>query len=433
MENYTYEQAVEYLYKIPTFAGKNSFENTKEFLHELGGFEKLNNVIHVAGTNGKGSVCSYVQSVLLKAGYSVGMFTSPHLVSINERICLNGKYTDDNTFVKAFTKVKRLVDLRIQRGCTHPAFFEFVFAIALIIFEEFKPDYIILETGLGGRLDATNIIEKPLACAITSIGLDHTEYLGDSIAQIAFEKAGIIKNSVPIVFDADEKEVRDVILKRANEENSKYIPVYEKNVKIKKIGEKYIDFLIKCSYDKTVCINLKSNALYQTKNVLIAVEILNALNIDLDTNIIKNGIENAVWHGRMQWIKKDFLIDGAHNLAGIDKVTDSILALNKNIILIFSAVADKNYQKMISVLCERLPIEEVIVTELNTHRRASIDELKKLFDIYFGKNTQAEVYSEKKVCDAVLLAESHLKKYDNAIIFAAGSLYLVGEIIELMQ
>jgi len=423
--NYTYDSAVEYLYRIPLFAGKNTFENTKDFLHELGSFEEMKNVIHVAGTNGKGSVCAFVQSVLLEAGYKVAMFTSPHLVCINERIRINGENVSNETFTESFTKVKKAVDERVGRGLPHPAFFEFIFGMACVIFADENPDYIILETGLGGRLDATNIIRKPLITAITTIGLDHTQYLGDTISLIAKEKAGIIKESVPVVFDADNREVSDVICSKSALKHAGLVPVYEKNVKIIKKSNKRIDFLVNYGYDKFICINLGTCATYQVKNSHIAIEIIHSLFTEFDESVLKRGIENSNWQGRMEWIEPFFLIDGAHNMAGINQLIDSLIPLNKKILLIFSAVDDKDYQQMISTLCGGIEIVEVIITKLNVSRGVNIEKLRDLFRIHLDSG----IFLEDNCFDAVSLAKTHLSKYEDAIIVATGSLYLVGEIL----
>ena len=159
-------------------------------------------VIHVAGTNGKGSVCAYLNSVLQTAGYSVGMFTSPHLESINERFQINGKNVENEQLVHAFERVQRAATVMRREGMPHPTFFEFLFAMAMVLFEENHVEYAVLETGLGGRLDATNVIKKPAVTVITSVSLDHTEWLGGTIEEIAAEKAGIIKAGVPVVYDA---------------------------------------------------------------------------------------------------------------------------------------------------------------------------------------------------------------------------------------
>lgn len=422
---YTYHDAVEYLCKIPSFASKNTFENTRDFMHELGKFEEMKNVIHVAGTNGKGSVCSYVQSVLMQAGYTVGMFTSPHLVTINERIRINNECVSDEIFTCAFEKVKRTVDIRLKEGLPHPAFFEFIFAMACVIFEEKNLDYIILETGLGGRLDATNIVNKPLVSAITSIGLDHTQYLGDTISLIAEEKAGIIKEGVPVVFDADSMEVYDVISRKAALKHAQLIPVYEKNVKIKKNTNKRIDFLINSEYDKNICVSLSTCALYQVKNAHIAYEIIHNLFENFDDTVLIKGISSSKWRGRMEWIDSSFLLDGAHNMAGINKLVESLGALNTKILLLFAAVDDKDYEQMINVLCTNLDIVEVVITKLSVNRSADVGKLRELFRVHSDR----EIFTENCCEDAFLLAKSHLQKYEDAIIVATGSLYLVGEIL----
>lgn len=422
--NYTYGQAVEYLYKIPAFAGKNTFESTKEFMHELGAYENMKNVIHVAGTNGKGSVCSYVQSVLLKAGYKVGMFTSPHLVLINERIAINGKQIDNKTFAEGFSIVKEVVDKRVLEGKSHPAFFEFMFAIACIAFEKSNLDYIILETGLGGRLDATNIVNKPLITAITTIGLDHTQYLGNTIEEIALEKAGIIKEGITVVFDADNSAVTEIIREKSAMKNAKKIEIFEQNVKIIKNTIKRIDFLAKYGYDN-ICVSLNTSALYQVKNASIALGILQNLPINLTEDVVKKGLEASIWHGRMEWLDDDFLIDGAHNMAGVKQLVKSVSALNKKIILIFSAVNDKDYRQMIEKLCSGLDIVEVIIANLKVSRMENTKILRDIFNIHLDR----EIFIEKDSSLAVSLAKEHLEKYDDAIIVAAGSLYLVGEIM----
>lgn len=426
--DYTYEESVEYLYSIPAFAGKNSFENTRDFMHELGQFEDMDNVIHVAGTNGKGSVCSFVQSVLIRAGYNVGMFTSPHLIRINERIRINGKEVSDEEFARSFNIVKNVADKMVEEGNNHPSFFEFVFGIACVIFKKRKPDYIILETGLGGRLDATNIINKPIVTAITTIGIDHTEYLGNTIEEIAKEKAGIIKKGVPVVFDADNDKSAQVIIEKATMYNCKYVKVFEQFVKFIKNSDKHIDFLAKYGYDN-ICIKLDTNGLYQMKNVQIAIEIIRIILKDLEVTVIKDGLENAVWHGRMEWVEPDFLLDGAHNISGIEQLVRTVSSINKKVILIFSAANDKDYEKMIQILCGDLEIVEVIITKVKISRMENTDILKDIFNIHFDR----DIYIEEDCLEAISLAKDHLANYDDTIILAAGSLYLIGEILSVLE
>ena len=172
---------------------KNKLEHTRKCLDLLGSPDKDRKIIHVAGTNGKGSVCAFLSSMLEQGGFRCGLFTSPHLVKINERFQINEVMISDQRFTEAFTEVKNLADRLVEEGDYHPTYFEFLFLMGMIVFKQEDVDYIVLETGLGGRLDATNSVLSPMACVITSISLDHVEYLGDTIEKIAGEKAGIMK------------------------------------------------------------------------------------------------------------------------------------------------------------------------------------------------------------------------------------------------
>ena len=211
----TYKEAEAYINSVPKFTSKNKPENTMELIRRLGHPERSMKVIHVAGTNGKGSVCAFLSSMLTEGGKRTGLFTSPHLVKINERFQINNEPVSDEIFLNAYERVMKLVEEMQKDGFYHPAYFELLFAIGMVIFEEAQVEYLILETGLGGRLDATNIVEKPVVTVITSISLDHTEILGDTIEEIAGEKAGIIKQNIPIVYDGREKRAEKVILQKA--------------------------------------------------------------------------------------------------------------------------------------------------------------------------------------------------------------------------
>ncbi len=210
-----YEEAVAYLLDIPKFTSKNPLTHTKELLRLLGNPQEGKKVIHVAGTNGKGSVCAYLQALLLSEGKQVGFFTSPHLVKMNERIRFNQNMITDTQFLETFEVVYEKVKEMGSEGQAHATFFEFLFAMAMVAFEKENVEYIILETGLGGRLDCTNAVERPLLTIITSISLDHTEILGDTVEKIAMEKAGIIKTGVPVIFDGSNEEAADVIRREA--------------------------------------------------------------------------------------------------------------------------------------------------------------------------------------------------------------------------
>lgn len=208
---FTYDKAVSYIEDIPKFTTKNKLEHTRKCLDMLGSPDKNRKIIHVAGTNGKGSVCAFISTMLEEKGYKCGLFTSPHLIRINERFQINEVAVSDEKFLDAFLKVKELAERLTAEGDYHPTYFEFLFLMGMLIFDREDVDYIVLETGLGGRMDATNSIENPIACVIASISLDHVEYLGDTVAKIAGEKAGIIKPGVPVIFDGNSEEAAAVI------------------------------------------------------------------------------------------------------------------------------------------------------------------------------------------------------------------------------
>ena len=210
-----YTEAITYIEEVPKFTKKNKPENTRELIERIGHPERSMKVIHVAGTNGKGSVCAFLSSILTEAGKCTGLFTSPHLVEITERFQINGQQVAQENFTRAFERVKKEIDAMIGDGFAHPAYFELLFATGLLIFQEAGVEYLVLETGLGGRLDATNLVEHPIACVLTSISLDHMEYLGNTVAEIAGEKAGIIKEGVPVIYDGRNPESEAVILSQA--------------------------------------------------------------------------------------------------------------------------------------------------------------------------------------------------------------------------
>ena len=211
---FTYDEAVAYIEELPKFTKKHSLDHVREFLRRLGNPASDRKIVHVAGTNGKGSVCAYLQAILMAEGKHTGFFTSPHLVSINERIRMDNIQIDNEAFLEAFVQVQGMARQMEEEGLGHPSYFEFLLGMGMTAFARTDVEYIILETGIGGRLDATNYIEHPALAVITSISLDHTDILGDTIEEIAAEKAGIIKPGVPVFFDASNPLACEVIKRR---------------------------------------------------------------------------------------------------------------------------------------------------------------------------------------------------------------------------
>lgn len=423
-----YQEAVAYLYAIPKFTKKHSVEHTKEFLKRLGNPEKGQNIIHVAGTNGKGSVCAYMQAMLTAEGKRVGFFTSPHLVFVNERIRINNHQIDDEKFLAVFLKVKEVVDGMALEGISHPSYFEFLFGMGMLAFADEKLDYIILETGLGGRLDATNAIDDPLLTVITSISLDHTQYLGNTIEEIAFEKAGIIKNHVPVICDGSSKEALEVIKKQAEVMNAPCREIANHAFEIREITDKHIAFSRVNAYDKGVIWQLNNCGTYQMMNASIAIAAMENLLPASMHHYEKwqKALKSVTWEGRLEEVRPQMFVDGAHNPGAIKAFVDTIQAirLKDKPILVFSAVEDKEFSTMIAYLCEHVPAKAYIITEIEDKRKVPAQVLAEVF----RKNTDQPVYEYpdvKEACQAAMDMQEGDEK-----IYCLGSLYLVGMVKE---
>lgn len=431
----TYREAVEYIEEIPKFTEKHTLEHTKEFLRALGNPEKGQRIIHVAGTNGKGSVCAYLQAMLMAEGKRVGFFTSPHLVKINERISLNGEPVDDDTFLDVFHKVKGKVDKMGGAGFAHPSYFEFLFGMGMAAFQKLSPDYIILETGLGGRLDATNAVERPLLTVITSISLDHTRYLGSTVREIAGEKAGIIKQGVPLIFDGSDKEASEVLKKQAEYVGARCREITNHAFEIREITDKHIAFSRVNAYDDNIVWRLSNSGVYQAMNASLAIaameELAGAAIEPERCALWQRAVSQVTWEGRMEEVLPGVYLDGAHNPGAIGAFCESLLALKNSPedqgrageplpVILFSAVADKEYESMIRYLCEHIPAKAYVVTEIEDDRRVPAERLKEVFEQY----TDCPVFAKKDLAAAWKKAVSC--KEEDGRMYCLGSLYLVG-------
>lgn len=421
------EKAVNYIYDIPKFNRKSPPDNTREMLRRLDAECRDIPVIHVAGTNGKGSVCSYIESVLRHAGFRTGLFTSPHLVTINERIAIDGVPVSNEEFLSAFSLVKDVATGMVKDGFAHPSFFEFLFGMGMRIFSREKPDYIILETGLGGRLDATNVVSNPAVTVITSIGLDHTEILGDTYEKIAREKAGIIKKQVPVVFEDKRADVTAVIRKKAMDEEAPLYVLEPDDIRDVTCKDKKIDFLIDNQYYNNMRIILDTMASYQAENAALALMALKVLGIK-DENVLKAGFYDMKWIGRMEEVRPGIIADGAHNDDGIEHFIRSVAECGDEgrKILLFSAVRDKHYQGMISSLCECGLFDSVVIGRLEDARGLDVLTMEECFRS-FGMNGII-------ACESVKDAYEHaLEIKGEGTVYAVGSLYLVGELISVIR
>ena len=423
----TYEKAVEYLLDIPKFTGKNSLQDTKNFLQRFSNPEKKMKIIHIAGTNGKGSVCAYLRAVLMEMGFSVGTFTSPHLIEINERIQVNAIPVENKKILDAFVGIQEEIDaLRQEQGGNyHPSFFEYLFFMAILIFEKQMPDYVILETGLGGRLDATNSVDNPLVSVITSIGLDHMQYLGETIEQITDEKAGIIKQGIPVVYSAERECVAQSIKRKAKETESATFPVSKKDYAFLNFKNKTIDFSYHSRYYDYVRLCLDTTAFYQMENASLALRTAEVLFKDgqVVPEVMQRAVFSTHWEGRMEEVCPDVYVDGAHNEAGIRAFLSSVSRddCKGERMLIFGAVSDKAYEQMIKQITDSKLFLEISVVNMDNSRAISAEGLKCIF-IKQGAH-EPTVWS-----DVVAAYEAFMKKKgEHDRIYIAGSLYLVGE------
>ena len=420
-----YTEAVDYIETIPKFTVKHPPEHTRELLSRLGNPQEGIKIIHVAGTNGKGSVCAYLNAMLLAGGKKTGLFTSPHLVRINERFQINGEDVSDEQFLNAFLKVEKAAKEYEAEGEGHPSYFETLFLMGMLIFKEAGVEYLVMETGLGGRLDATNVVEKPLACIITSISRDHTEYLGDTLEAIAGEKAGIIKAGVPGIYDASQPGPASVIAAKAKEMGSPAWPMEPSFYEMKTQSREGITFTFAYPGGEKAELAIPYVAKYQMMNASLAFYTMHILQDvhDIPKNVLAEGLSKIKWPCRMEMAAPGVIIDGAHNEDGIAQFvsTAGYFAKENEITILFTAVADKHYHEMIGEICEGIHPSHVVATQIDGSRVVPAEVLAE----DFRKAGCTDVCAEPEIGAAY---EKALGKKGSGMLFCVGSLYLAGEL-----
>lgn len=420
-----YTEAVDYIETIPKFTVKHPPEHTRELLSRLGNPQEGIKIIHVAGTNGKGSVCAYLNAMLLAGGKKTGLFTSPHLVRINERFQINGEDVSDEQFLNAFLKVEKAAKEYEAEGEGHPSYFETLFLMGMLIFKEAGVEYLVMETGLGGRLDATNVVEKPLACIITSISRDHTEYLGDTLEAIAGEKAGIIKAGVPVIYDASQPGPASVIAAKAKEMGSPAWPMEPSFYEMKTQSREGITFTFAYPGGEKAELAIPYVAKYQMMNASLAFYMMHILQDvhDIPKNVLAEGLSKIKWPCRMEMAAPGVIIDGAHNEDGIAQFvsTAGYFAKENEITILFTAVADKHYHEMIGEICEGIHPSHVVAMQIDGSRVVPAEVLAE----DFRKAGCTDVCAEPEIGAAY---EKALGKKGSGMLFCVGSLYLAGEL-----
>ena len=427
-----YQESLRYIEETHKFGVRLGLDNIAKLLELLGNPQDKLKIIHVAGTNGKGSTCSFISTILTESGYKVGLYTSPFLETFTERIRVNGINIPEEDVARIVTIIKSKIEQMVSEGYSYPTEFEIVTAMAFYYYYEQKVDFVALEVGLGGRYDATNVIKHSEVSVITSISLDHIGILGDTVEKIAYEKGGIIKENGTVILYDQSEEVKNVIKQICKEKNATYIEAKFDDIKVKNsdiysqtydciiAGERYEDLEIKLIGE------------HQINNSILALNAIKSLkekhNLNITEDNIKKGLINTKWPGRIEKIKEEpiFIIDGAHNEDGAKSLAKAIEKnfKNKNLTLLIGMLEDKDIDGVIEILIPYF--SKVITTTPDNPRAISSDILKEKISQYVD-----DVVSKPKIKDAVEYTLNNSSEED--IIISAGSLYMIGEVRTLVN
>lgn len=425
-----YEEAMKYITEVGNFGSNYGLERTHKLLEYLGNPEKDLKLIHIAGTNGKGSTTSMITEILMGAGYKVGMYTSPFIEEFEERIQINRRNIPKETLANLIDEVKVAVDRVIEEGYNHPTEFEIITVLMLLYFKKEKIDFGVIEVGLGGRLDSTNVI-IPILQVITSISFDHTNLLGNTLEEIAGEKAGIIKKNIPTVIYPQEEEALKVIKNKCAAMESDLYTADKDNMKfVKVVNEDKPYQLLKYKEEFNIFLPLLGE--HQILNLSVAMKVIEVLNnrkiVNITTESIIKSIKNVTWKGRLEVLSNNpyVVIDGAHNIQGIKTLSRNIKKYFKyeNLHLILGILADKDVEEMIKIIT---PIaKQVYAVTPNSIRAELADDLKNEIVKY---NANCRAFDEYE--EAYLEALKNAK--ENDIILASGSLYMIGDMRKIIN
>jgi dihydrofolate synthase / folylpolyglutamate synthase len=422
----TYPDSVRFLYSLgnEVKTAKYGLERITTVLEALGNPQRLPRIVHVAGTNGKGSACAMIESGLRAAGLRTGLFTSPHLIEPTERICIGSSPVSVERFTAAFDRVHQCAEQLLNRGAIdfHPTYFETVTAMAFLLFQELETDTTVLEVGLGGRLDATNVVDPDL-CVITPVDFDHEALLGKSLEAIAGEKAGILRPGAPAVFSEQRPEARRTLDRRAAELGIEVIHAQEKwraeNIEYSPRGSSFT--LTQASPPLHIHCPLAGE--HQVGNAVVALAALDRLGVA--RSAIERGIAAARWPGRLDCVSEspEIILDGAHNPAGARALAAYIerFYAGRRVVLIYGAMRDKAVDEMTGVLFPHAG--EVIATAPRQSRAVDPETIRTLA-VHPNLRTAPNL--------AAALAMARTGPADR-VIFVSGSLFLVGEAMALLN
>lgn len=421
-----FKQACDWLFGLHRFGIKLGLEQTVRLVELCGAADNKLKFIHLAGTNGKGSTGAMLERSLRYSGYTTGFYSSPHLVSACERIRINGKAIAEDEFIELANILDSAVAKMRSEGM-QPTYFEAVTAMAMLSFMRHKCDYVVWETGMGGRLDATNIVQ-PIACAITNIALDHEKFLGDNLPAIASEKAGIVKKNAPVIIGQMPSEAEDVIRLKAAMVNTEFYRAVD--VAPLSDTEKSV---MQVNYQKFICgneeIELKLNGLMQQRNAQLVIAVLKVL--DLWNDNCRKALSEARWPARIELLQeKRFLLDGGHNPDGLTSLTETLKVLypGKKFDWIFGAFADKDYVTGLKIIAPLAKSLSAVAFAEEARLSAALDDICAHAEALGIENC-------RKVDDlgAYLHCLCESIPADGLPTVIAGSLYLAGEVLEILE
>ncbi|BBK77262.1 MULTISPECIES: bifunctional folylpolyglutamate synthase/dihydrofolate synthase [Clostridium] len=428
----TYEEAMEYISNVGMFGSNYGLERTHRLLELLGSPQNKLKLIHIAGTNGKGSTTSMISKVLIGMGFKVGMYTSPYLEVFEERIQINGVNIPKDKLIDNLENVKYAVSKVIEEGYEHPTEFEIITALMFLYFYNEKIDYGVIEVGLGGRLDSTNVI-IPKVSVITSISMDHINILGNTIEEIAKEKSGIIKEDVPVILYPQKKEAEDVILKAAHNNNSKVYYVKTDDGNLKGIDYDNITQNVQVNgLNGIYNVDLPLLGEHQILNLCVAIKAVEVLcqveKIQYNKEIIEESLKDVKWIGRLETLNRNplIVIDGAHNIDGIRVLKNNIRKYFKynKMYLLLGILADKQVDEMIK---EITPMAEKIFALTPHSDRAELSEDLKREIEKVNQNVEAFDDYNEAINEALKVAE------DDDLILVSGSLYMIGDMRKIIN
>lgn len=416
-----YYEAMDFINSKLVFGSKPGLSRIRRLLEVMGNPQKELEFIHIAGTNGKGSTSAFIASALKEAGYKTGLYISPYVVDFRERIQINGEYIKENEIAELIEYIKPLCEA-VETESESPTEFEVITALAFEHYKRQNCDFVVLETGLGGRFDATNIIPAPLAAVITSISFDHTQYLGDTLGKIAFEKCGIIKKGTTVVsYPLQKNEALEVIKSRVDEENANLFIPDLKEFTIENTSLSGSEF-----HYKGVKVSIPLVGEYQCYNAITAIEAL--LSLGISKEAIINGLQKVRFPARFEVVCQNPLaiVDGAHNADGIRKLSENIVKLlkGKRLITIMGMLKDKSYEEPIQIMSS---LSDTFIAVTPNNPRA------------LEANETARVAGE--YCENVIIASTLKEAAEKAkslaneetTILVCGSLYIAGELREHLK